>query len=40
LPIAIGEAGGGPVLILIGEAMRARRAADLDMILDAARRHV
>lgn len=40
LPIAIGEASGGPALILIGEAMRARRAADLEMILDAARRHV
>ncbi len=40
LPIAIGSATGGPALILIGEAMRARRAADLNAILDAARRHV
>ena len=40
LPIAIGSATGGPALILIGEAMRARRAADLTTILDAARRHV
>ncbi|MFA6117776.1 MAG: uroporphyrinogen-III C-methyltransferase [Sphingomonas sp.] len=40
LPIAIGSATGGPALILIGEAMRARRPADLNAILDAARRHV
>ena len=40
LPIAIGSACGGPALILVGKAMRARRAADVDMILNAARRHV
>jgi uroporphyrin-III C-methyltransferase len=34
LPIAIGNATGGPALILIGEAVRARRASDPGMIAD------
>ena len=36
LPIAIGSASGGPALILIGEAVRPRRPADLTAIVDAA----
>ena len=40
LPIAIGSAIGGPALILIGDAVRARRTSDVNAIVDAARRHV
>lgn len=36
LPLAVGTATGGPALILIGEAIRARRPSDVTAIVDAA----